>query len=76
MYDLSAPWVDHKVIQSLGPACQEPASFWRSCFLNEGESAVEERDRVIYPLAEVLNLYCAFLFIVHSSTENILGKGS
>lgn len=31
---------------------------------------------VIYPLAEVLNLYCALLFIVHSSTENILGKGS
>uniref|UniRef100_A0A453C2N9 Uncharacterized protein n=1 Tax=Aegilops tauschii subsp. strangulata TaxID=200361 RepID=A0A453C2N9_AEGTS len=44
MYDLSTPWVDDKIIQSLGPACQEPSSFWRSCYLNEGESAVEEHD--------------------------------
>lgn len=31
---------------------------------------------VIYPLTEVLHLYCVFLSIVHSSTEDILGKGS
>uniref|UniRef100_A0A453C2L9 Uncharacterized protein n=1 Tax=Aegilops tauschii subsp. strangulata TaxID=200361 RepID=A0A453C2L9_AEGTS len=53
MYDLSTPWVDDKIIQSLGPACQEPSSFWRSCYLNEGESAVEEHDGSNLPSSRV-----------------------